>query len=413
MVSRNRIAIQKIQQDDVKSAVFSALKRIGAEELMVKEGMTVLLKPNLLSGKKPEAAVTTHPKVMQAVIQWVKQFNPAKIYVCDSSGGGIKTGTTDRAMVGSGIKDICEEEGENVICVPFEATEREIYIVQNPLELEEFPSSRLLKDADLIINLPKIKTHGQCVLTCCIKNMFGTILRTNKAKTHARFPSLDRFTSALADIYSVSNPQLTVIDGYFAMEGNGPGSGEPVKLDLILAGYDGVALDTTVCNITEIPVKDVRYLAFAEQKGLGTTDLSKIEFQGESIENVKRKFKLPTSISPTSAWLPKKVANYISDTVFKAKIGFDSNRCILCGTCWENCPVGAIKPPEIKKKGNTPVWDKNICITCFCCHELCPEAAVTLKVPIARNAIFSWLGLLFLGFLTIVGTTIGLLVSLL
>jgi uncharacterized protein (DUF362 family) len=373
--------------------------------------MTVLLKPNLLSAKKPEFAATTHPEVVRAVIQWVKLFNPAKIYVCDSSGGGFKPKTTENAIKVSGLLAVCDEEGEDVICVPFEATEREIYKVENPLELEEFPSSRLLKDADLIINLPKIKTHGQCTLTCCIKNMFGTILRTNKAKTHAQFPSLNRFTSALADIYSVSNPQLTVIDGYLAMEGNGPGSGDPVKLDLILAGYDGIALDTTVCKITGIPVDDVKYLAFGEQKGLGTTDLNKIEFLGEKPENVQRKFKLPSNISAISARMPRKMAKYISNTVFKAQIGFDSTKCILCGTCWENCPANAITPPEIRKKGNTPIWDRNKCITCFCCHELCPESAVTLKIPIARNAIFSWFGVAIIGLLAIVGTTIGLLVK--
>ena len=129
---------------------------------MVKEGMTVLLKPNLLSAKKPELAATTHPKVVRAVIQWVKQFNPAKIYVCDSSGGGFKPKTTELALKASGLWAVCEEEGELVECVPFEATERVIYKVENPLELEEFPSSHLLRDADLIINLPKIKTHGQC-----------------------------------------------------------------------------------------------------------------------------------------------------------------------------------------------------------------------------------------------------------
>jgi ferredoxin len=282
--------------------------------------------------------------------------------------------------------------------------------VDNPLELEEFPSSKLLKDADLIINLPKIKTHGQCTLTCCIKNMFGTILRTNKAKTHAQFPSLDRFTSALTDIYSVSNPQLTVIDGYLAMEGNGPGSGDPVKMDLILAGYDGVALDTTVCKITQIPATDVKYLAFAEKKGLGTTDLSTITYLGEKPENVTRKFKLPGSINAISAKMPKKLANYISNTVFKARIKFDKNRCILCGTCWENCPVNAIKPPEVRKKGNIPVWDKNKCITCYCCAELCPEAAVDAKVNVARNAIFSWFGVAVFGILAVLGTTIGLLI---
>ena len=175
---------------------------------------------------------------------------------------------------------VCEEEGEIVECVPFERTERRVYKIENPLEVEELASSVLLHDVDLIINLPKIKTHGQTTLTCSIKNMFGTMLRTNKARTHSKYPSLTRFTSALTDIYSVSNPQLTVVDGYYCMEGNGPSAGKVVKLDIVMAGFDAVAIDSTVCKIIDVNPRNVKYLAFAEQKGLGTTDQGKIEIRG-------------------------------------------------------------------------------------------------------------------------------------
>lgn len=392
------VAIQKIENDDVERAVFHALERINAQKLISKEGYTVVLKPNLLMGKSPERAVNTHPEVVRSVVKWVKQFNPAKIYVCDSS-GGQKPGTTEAAIKESGIDLICKEE--DVECIPFEKTERVVYKVDNPLELNEFSSSHLLKDADLIINLPKIKTHGQCKLTCCIKNMFGTVLLANKPKTHAQAATLDRFTSALVDIYSVSNPQLTIIDGYYAMEGQGPSSGEPVKLDLILAGYDGVALDRTVCEIIGFNSSEVLYLAKAEQKGLGTNELSQIEIVGESIEKIKRKFK-PPKIRPVSMPLPKWLADYIGRVIFKASIKFDRNECRLCSTCWTNCPVGAISPPELIKKGNIPEWDKRKCITCFCCVELCPYKAVNLKINYIKNALFSWIGLGIVGFLGLI-----------
>ncbi|MHA1507983.1 MAG: DUF362 domain-containing protein [Promethearchaeota archaeon] len=271
---KTKIAIQKIKNDDVKTSVFSALELINAQQLMQEEGMTILLKPNLLMGKPPERGVNTHPEVVRSVIQWVKQFNPAKIYVCDSA-GGAKVGITEKAIIDSGIGIVCEEEGAE--CLPFEKSERKIYKIEDPLELEEISSSKLIEEADLIINIPKIKTHWQCTLTCCIKNMFGTVLLANKAKTHAQAAVLDRFCSALADIYSVSKPQLTVIDGYICMEGKGPSSGDAVKLDLILAGYDPVALDSVVCKIIGFDPSEVLYLAKAEQKELGSTDLEKVE----------------------------------------------------------------------------------------------------------------------------------------
>jgi uncharacterized protein (DUF362 family)/Pyruvate/2-oxoacid:ferredoxin oxidoreductase delta subunit len=393
-----KIAIQKIKNEDVKTSVFSALELINAQQLMQKDNMVVLLKPNILMGKPPERAVNTHPEVVRAVIQWVKQFNPSKIYVCDSA-GGQKPGITEIAMKESGILDICEEEG--AICVPFEKTEREIYIVKDALELKEISSSRLIKEADLIINIPKIKTHWQCTLTCCIKNMFGTVLLANKSKTHAQAAKLERFCSALADIYSISKPQLTVIDGYYCQEGQGPSSGDVVKLDIILAGYDGVALDSTVCKIIGFDPSEILYLEKAEKKKLGTTDLENVKFFGETIESVFRKFKRP-KLRPISMPLPKWLADYLGKTIFRANVKFNKEKCKLCSTCWTNCPVNAITPPIEIKKGNIPKWDSKKCITCFCCVELCPHEAVKFNINYVKNALFSWMGLGCIAFLAII-----------
>jgi len=393
-----KIAIQKIKNEDVKTSVFSALELINAEHLMQKDNMIVLLKPNILMGKPAERAVNTHPEVIRAVIQWVKKFNPSKIFVCDSA-GGQKPGTTEIAMKESGIQRICEEEG--AICVPFEKTEREIYKVKDALELKEISSSRLIKEADLIINIPKIKTHWQCTLTCCIKNMFGTVLLANKAKTHAQAAKLERFCSALADIYSISKPQLTVIDGYYCQEGKGPSSGDVVKLDIILAGYDGVALDSTVCKIIGFDPSEILYLEKAEKKKLGTTDLDNVEFFGETIESVFRKFERP-KLRPISMPLPKWLANYLGKTVFRANVKFNKEKCKLCSTCWTNCPVNAITPPNEIKKGNIPKWNSKKCITCFCCVELCPHEAVKFNINYVKNVLFSWMGLGCIAFLAII-----------
>jgi uncharacterized protein (DUF362 family)/Pyruvate/2-oxoacid:ferredoxin oxidoreductase delta subunit len=398
MATTTKVAIQKIKNEDVKTAVFSALELIDAQHLMQKGNMVVLLKPNVLMGKPAERAVNTHPEVIRAVIQWVKQFNPLKIYVSDSA-GGAKPGITEIAMQESGIQQLCEEEG--AICVPFEKTERVVYEVKDALEVKEISSSSLIKEADLIINIPKIKTHWQCTLTCCIKNMFGTVLLANKAKTHAQAAVLDRFCSALVDIYSVSKPQLTVIDGYYCMEGKGPSSGDAVKLDIVLAGYDGVALDSTVCKIIGFELEEVLYLEKAEQKKLGTTNLDEIEILGDNIESVYRKFKRP-KLKPISMPLPRWLADYIGKTIFRAKVKFNKEKCKLCSTCWTNCPVNAITPPDEIKKGNIPKWDKNKCITCFCCVELCPHEAVKFKINYIKNAAFSWIGLGCVAFIAII-----------
>lgn len=406
MVEKTKVSIQKISEDNIKIAVVNALESINAKKLFSRESMKVLLKPNLLIAKPPERAATTHPEVVRAVIQWINQFKPSKIYVCDSS-GGRQQGITENCAKVSGIKKVCEEEGAD--CIPFEKTERKIYDIPNPLEIKQFVSSQLLKDVDLIINLPKIKTHGQCTLTCCIKNMFGTILRIHKAKTHAQFPFLDRFSAVLADIYSVSKPQLTVIDGYLCQEGDGPSKGEVVKLDIILAGFDGIALDTVVSHIIGINPEDVVHIVKASEKNLGTMNLDDIEIIGNSIESVSRAFKIPRT-KPISMPLPKWLADYVGKKIFKATVKFDPYKCKLCSTCWENCPVEAIIPPEVMKKGNTPIWNKEKCITCYCCAELCPHEAVDFKVNYIKNAFTSWVGIGFVFLISVVILLITLMI---
>ena len=395
----NPIAIEKILHDDVKTAVFSALDAIHAERMMNKAGMVVLVKPNVLMAKPPEAAATTHPAVIRAVIQWVTQFNPAKIYVADSS-NGFSPGNTKKGMKESGIQAICDQEG--ALAVGFEETPRHTYKVPRPLVVDEIVSSTILKEADIIINLPKIKTHGQCTLTCCIKNMFGTVIIGNKSKMHARFPTIDQFSSALADIYSAAPPQLTVVDGYLCQEGRGPASGDVVKLDLIMAGYGPVALDTAVCRVIDLDPKRVAHIGKAEQKGLGTMDLSRVQFLGATIEEVRRPFKIPrTAMLPFR--VPQALTDYMAKVIFRATVSFNKDRCVRCGTCWQNCPTKAITPPVQLTDGTTPVWDTSRCITCYCCAETCPHDAVNFRINIPKNLFTSWVGP---SFVVLVGSVI-------
>ncbi|MHA1283714.1 MAG: DUF362 domain-containing protein [Promethearchaeota archaeon] len=394
-MTSNQIAIQKIVNDDVESSVFQALELINAANLFKKPNLKILIKPNILLGKEPERAATTHPEVLKAVIKWLKQFNPKRIIVAESS-GTFKRGATLEAFEKSGIKDVCEKF--DVEWVPFEKTERKTYKVPNPLVLNEITASTLLDEVDIIINLPKIKTHGQCLLTCCIKNMFGTLILGNKARIHAQFPKKEIFNAALADIYSVSNPQLTIVDGYLCQEGNGPSAGDVIKLDIIIAGYDPVALDTTICRIIDFNPDDVYYIKKLQEKGFGSAEF---EILGEPIENIKRTFKKPKS-HPVSVPLPRFLAKYVGNVIFRSSIKFDKSKCQLCGTCWKNCPVQAIMPPKKRQKGiDIPKWDKNKCITCYCCAELCPYEAVDFKINILKNILTSYLSILGIGIILI------------
>lgn len=389
METKTPVAIAKIEKDDVSAAVNQALDLIDAKKLM-REGMTIVLKANLLAAKPSEKAVCTHPEVVRAVIRWLKQFEPKRIVLTDSTGGGANPGGTERAMDVSGLKKVCEEEG--VEAIPIEKTERAVYTVKDPLVLHEFPSSTLLKEADLIINIPKIKTHALTIFTCCVKNMLGTLPLKQKSKIHAQFPRIHDFSAALADIYSVSNPQLTIVDGYLCQEGMGPSGGTVVKLDLILAGFDGVALDSVACAITGIDVNTIQHVKLAEKKGLGTTNQNLIDILGETIDSVKRPFKIPHGSGIAGVPMPKFLAKIVGNIVFRARVHFNKDKCVCCGTCWKNCPVQAIIAPADIKRGNIPTWNKHKCIACYCCYETCPHEAISLKVNMIKNLATSKLG---------------------
>jgi uncharacterized protein (DUF362 family)/Pyruvate/2-oxoacid:ferredoxin oxidoreductase delta subunit len=393
------LSLRKIHNDDVEQAIFQTLEDIHASHLLPREGMTILLKPNLLSAKPPERAVTTHPSIVKAMIHWLQQFSPKTIYVGDSSGGSALNSTAI-ALRKSGIQAVCDAE-EGVICLPLEKSERKIYHVKNPLVFKEFASTSLLAEVDLIVDLPKIKTHELTMLTCAIKNMFGTVLLSNKAQMHARFTSVDDFTSALVDVYSVSKPHLIVVDGFLCQEGRGPAAGDVVKMDLIVAGYDGVAIDTLVSQLIGLDPQKVLYLAKAERQGLGSMDLTQFTFMGDPQASVSRQFKLPSSFSK-GVRLPPKVSEFLGTQLFKARIGINPAKCVLCGKCWQNCPVNALTPPENKKIGETvPLWSADTCITCYCCVELCPEEAIIFKIKPVRNLLRSsvgkWMGIVGAG----------------
>ncbi len=405
----NKIAITKIADDKVEAAIFQALEYIDAKSLL-KENMTILLKPNLLNAKPPERAVTTHPKVLEAVINWLDPFKPKKIYVADSS-GGLKPGITEKVLKVSGLQAVCDKYS-HVEALSFEKTPREMYKVPNPLVMTEFNSSELFKTVDLIINLPKIKTHSLCTITCSIKNMFGAIIIGNKSKTHLQYPKYEDFSAALADIYSAVTPHLTIIDGYLCQEGKGPSAGDVVKMDIILAGYNGVGLDATVCKIIGLDPNQITHILKAHEKGLGSINVEKdYEIVGETIESVHRKFALPDHIG-RGIPLPKKLADWLSKIVFRPQIKFNLSQCTLCGTCWRDCPAGALsKPKSMNSVSEVPQWKKNKCIFCYCCSELCPNEAVDFEVNIVKNVLFSKLVAILLGLLAGLGVAILALVE--
>ncbi|HLO25930.1 MAG TPA: DUF362 domain-containing protein, partial [Geobacteraceae bacterium] len=242
------VAITKAESYDrvtVKTAMLLLLAPLGGMKAFVRPGERVLLKPNMLYAKAPEFAVTTHPEVLRAAIELVQEAGGIPL-VGDSPGFG-----DFRKVAGkSGMLRVTEETGAE----PVEFSEA-LEVPASGL-FKRFELARPYLEADRVINLPKLKTHEMMTMTCGVKNLFGAVVGHAKAGWHMK-AGTDRemFARMLLEIYLLRPPDLTIVDAVSAMEGNGPGSGDPRDVGLLLAGINPVAVDVIAAEIAGIPKK--------------------------------------------------------------------------------------------------------------------------------------------------------------
>ena len=221
----------------------------------------------------------------------------------------------------------------------------------------------------------KMKTHGVTLYTGAIKNLYGTICGADKTRIHSLGATFNGFSQCLVDIYAYERPKikLNVMDAIIAVEGMGPGAGgSPVKMNLILASKDAVALDAVAFRLMGSDPKKVPTIRFATEQGLGVMNLDDIEVVGEKIETHKRKFKLPRT-----AALGRLPFARFSNIIFEVPTYVKG--CTGCRNCERACPEEVITI-AIEANGNhIPKIDYSGCISCFTCIEICPEACYKTK----------------------------------
>ena len=359
------VSIVKCQTYDEKE-VLKALRRsidlIGGINSFVKRGDRVLLKPNLLYGKSPEKAVTTHPSIIRGVIQIVRENGGIPI-LGDSPG----LGSALRASENSGIKRVAD-----AMDCPIVEFNRPVLPPENKGRIfKNIEIDQAIFEADVIINLPKWKTHAQMLLTLGVKNLFGCVPGPRKALWHLKAGEDHKiFAQMLVDIYHMIQPALTILDGIVGMEGSGPNSGHPISLGLLLASPDPLNLDQIVCDLLEIPRESLLTNQVAFEQGLGMDGIIVV---GERLEDVKiRQFKLP------GLWridwnLPGFIKKALKNAL-SSKPVIEKEVCKLCNQCVEFCPPKVLKENE---KGLEIDYGK--CIRCFCCQEICPEGAIRIE----------------------------------
>lgn len=359
----SEVAIVKCKDYDkarVEAAVFRAADLLGGIERFIKKGGTVLIKPNLLSARLPEEAVCTHPEVVRAAIRLVRKAG-ARPVVGDSPGTFFGAEDGGKVYEKTGMKQIAEEEG--IELVKFDKSRR----------TGGYPIAEQAFEASFVLSLPKLKTHAFTVMTGAIKNTFGLVPGLFKVQCHKNEPNPRHFAKTIVDIYGITRPGLSIMDGIVAMEGEGPAAGTPKRMGLLLASPDGVSMDAVVSNIVGVPLSKDIIVNEARRRGVGEADMENIEILGEAIDAVKvEKFRLPQTTNAVNA-LPDFLMNMLSGA-FSFRPFIDEDLCKKCGACKQSCPSEAITVD----KSESAIDDRR-CIRCFCCYEVCPYKAIYIK----------------------------------
>ncbi len=315
----------------------------------------VLIKPNLLMSKTSEKAVTTHPAIIQALAELLMDHS-CEVFVGDSPGFG----STDKVLNTSGIMAVIKQLGLTI-----SAFESNIIKKINGISpYREFLFGDDPERYDIVVNVPKLKTHGMMGMTLGVKNTFGFIHAFEKAKWHLR-AGQDRslFASILIDIHTIVHPSLTILDGIIGMDGDGPSSGRPRNLGILAVSKNAFILDDCIERLIHLPYPTpITHLA--RKHGL----LPDYEITGSNIPEIDD-FVLPNTID--TDWNIPHFAKRFLKNVFIRKPKIHKKMCKACSVCVKVCPAQALSMKE-----KEPVFDYARCIRCYCCQEMCPEGAI-------------------------------------
>jgi uncharacterized protein (DUF362 family)/NAD-dependent dihydropyrimidine dehydrogenase PreA subunit len=340
------------------------LEPLGGMQSFVKPGQKVLLKPNMLSGKPPEMAVTTHPEIVRGVIQLVQEAGGIAI-IGDSPGFG----RPEQVAKKCGIWQVIQESGAE-----FASFTESVQVTTKTGTFQHLELAQEILNADVIINLPKLKTHQMMGMTCGVKNLFGAIVGIRKPRLHLQAGvSKEYFALMLLELAEFINPALTIVDAIVGMEGDGPGSGDPVQIGALLAGTDNLAIDTVACELLGLKPDSVWTQLVAKKTARRGVNLDEIEIIGVTPAALRPASFRPAHSSDLNFALPEFLKKPLRRSL-TARPEIDHERCKRCGICVEACP------PQIMKIDNQrlQIKDKG-CIRCFCCQELCPDGAILTR----------------------------------
>ena len=367
------IPLNTYDQAAVDAAVRQGVELLGGMGQFVRQEEKIVLKPNLLARALPQKAITTHPAVFSAVCKLLREEGYTHLSYGDSPGN--PTTTPDKAAESAGIAEAAAKyavekadfANGSVVAFPEGRVAKSFYLCKG------------VQDADAMINICKMKTHALERITGAVKNLYGCITGVNKATGHAAYPNSEIFADMLADLNLCVKPRLHIMDGVVAMEGNGPSSGTPVNMNVLLFSADAVALDTVFASLIHLDAEEVPTCVSGAKAGLGVMDEASIEVLTPDGPLTLTQAREKYGKADFDVYRGRIKKNAL--TAFMPLLPFlqhrpkvDLKKCIACGVCEESCPV-----PEKavhSGKGQKAKYDYKKCIRCYCCQEMCPVKAI-------------------------------------
>ena len=366
----NDVSIVKCEDyssENITKAFDELFELIGGLD-WVKPDMKIVIKANLVTFLKPEAAATTHPALLCELVKRLTEKG-AKVVVGDSPGGIYNSLYVNRVYAATKMDEVKKYGGS--LNENFEQSEAKF---ENGKVLKEFPYTSYLDDADVIINFCKLKTHGMMGMSAAVKNLFGVIPGIKKPEFHYRYPDHSDFANMLIDLNEYFKPKLNIVDAVVGMEGNGPTAGTPRQIGVILASENPYKLDLACASIIGITKDDVPTLSESYKRGYIPESVDKLKINDDISKYYVSNYENILTHKALSFENKETLFGRTATKLLQARPKLDKKECVGCAKCAEVCPVKAIEIIDKKAK-----IDRKKCIKCFCCQEFCPKGAMKVK----------------------------------
>lgn len=358
----------------VKPALEEALNAVNGLDFVM-PGMKIIIKPNLVSFKKPDAAATTHPALLEALVEMLLSRG-ADVTIGDSPGGPHSLPLLNRVYAATGM-DRVEKLGAKL---NRNMNEKTVDFPEGKV-LKNFTYTEYLDEADAIIDFCKLKSHGMLGMSAAVKNLFGTIPGLKKPEVHYKFQNDAEFADMLVDLNEYFKPRLAICDAVVGMEGNGPTAGTPRQIGAIIASKSTYYADVVGAELIGMNIDGLPTLQAAYERGFAPASSKNLRVYGDIRALTVDDFKAPP-VRGLSFMRKGNVLHFISKAALEHKPTLKKRFCVGCGECARMCPAKAI---EMKNK--KPHINREKCIRCFCCQEFCPRAAMVAHRPLAAKAL--------------------------